>query len=87
MNILDAMGQAAPGIVPALCAGGYHLWNPTTDESAPDDLLAAIAADLAGRFPATDFYTCHCTGERPFAKLAELMPNLHRLSAGDVIEA
>ena len=86
VNILDALGEAAPGVVPAVCAGGYHLWNPTTFECAPDDLLAAIAADLTERFPETDFYTCHCTGEKPFEKLSALMPNLRRLSGGDVIE-
>ena len=80
VNILEKAGQA-----PAVCVGGYHLFNPVTKKTVPTQLLAQIAAELA-RYPDTAFYTCHCTGPAAYAYLQNRLPNMHYLSCGDTLE-
>ncbi len=80
VNILERAG-----VQPGLCVGGYHLYNPTAKKTVPEALLAEIAGELA-RYPDTEFYTCHCTGEEAFCYLAARLPRMHYLAAGDSIE-
>ncbi len=80
VNILDKAKVYSPKI----CIGGYHLYNPTTKESAQKSLLDEIAKELSA-YQETKFYTCHCTGKEAFNYLATKMPNLFYLSCGDEI--
>lgn len=70
---------------PSFCIGGFHLFNPITKKSVSKELLNAIATELQ-RYKDTQFYTCHCTGEKAFYYLKEHMNNLHYMSCGDTVE-
>ncbi len=69
---------------PKVCVGGYHLFNPTTKETAPTSLLDEIAKELKA-YSEFQFYTCHCTGEEAYAYLSKQLDNLHYLSCGENI--
>ena len=69
---------------PVLCVGGYHLYNPTTKQTAPTSLLDEIAVEMK-TYSGTEFYTCHCTGTKAFDYLSKQLPQLHYLSCGEVI--
>jgi len=68
---------------PQVCVGGYHLWNPITNKTVPNELLAGMAKELA----AYDirYYTCHCTGQKAFNYFAERLPDMNYLSCGETI--
>ncbi len=69
---------------PKVCVGGFHLFNPVTKKSVPAALLNEIAQELK-TCKDTQFYTCHCTGEKAFQYLSKQMPNLFYLSCGETI--
>ncbi len=71
---------------PRLCVGGYHLYNPVTKKSVSQELLSGIADELE-KYRNTEFYTCHCTGEKAFSFFAGKLTNMHYISCGDVVEA
>jgi len=80
VNILE---KAAP-YKPRVCIGGYHLLNPNTGKTVPEELLDSIAREM-NKYD-IQYYTCHCTGMEAFAYLAEHVPNMHYLACGDTIE-
>lgn len=80
-NIMERAAEYKPRI----CVGGYHLFNPVTKKSVSEELLSGIAAEL-GKYPDTEFYTCHCTGERAYRYFAERLSNMNYLSCGDTVE-
>ena len=63
---------------PDIFIGGFHLVK-VDDENE----LARIATTLA-EYP-TDYYTCHCTGEKQYKYLKNHLKNLKYLSTGDTI--
>lgn len=63
---------------PRVLVGGFHF-----SKLALDDTLKGYADCLAG-FD-TDFYTCHCTGEKQFEFMKKYMPRLRYIGAGDSI--
>lgn len=69
---------------PDFCIGGFHLFNPVTKKSVSNEFMSRIVAGLA-KYNNTEFYTCHCTGEKAFNFLSRHMSNLHYLSCGDTI--
>ncbi len=79
VNIL----QAAAPYHPAVCIGGYHLYNPITKKTVSTELLDGIAEEMA-RYP-IPFHTCHCTGAKAYDYLSQKVPNLHYLSCGTVL--
>lgn len=81
VNILDRAAEYSP----KLCVGGYHLFNPTTLQSAPETLLHGIAGELNKK--EMTFYTCHCTGKKVFSYLTKNVRNMRYLACGDCIEA
>jgi len=80
VNILNK----AMAYKPQVCVGGYHLFNPTTKKTVPNELLEGIAQELAKHD--IRFYTCHCTGQTAYNYFAERLPNMNYLSCGDAIE-
>ncbi len=80
-GIVNIMERAA-AYQPAICIGGFHLFNPTTRKTVSEGLLDEIAAEL-DKYAQTTFYTCHCTGEKAYRYLASKLKNLHYLSCGD----
>ena len=83
-GVVNILEKAQPE-KPALCVGGYHLFNPVTKKTVPAPLLEEIAASLE-QYPDTVFYTCHCTGAEACSYLQARLPNMHYLSCGDSIE-
>lgn len=74
-GILNIMHRFAPDIL----IGGFHY-----SKLDPGDRLAAHARELA-RYD-TDYYTCHCTGERQYAFMKAYLPRLSYLAGGAVVE-
>lgn len=79
VNILQAAG-----CTPAACIGGYHLFNPVLKKAVPEPLLEQIAEELSQYD--TQYYTCHCTGEKAFQFLSRKVPNMRYLSCGETID-
>jgi len=71
LNILDRAIELAGRPIDAV-VGGFHLSNPRDGGSAPPETLDAIAEGLL-RYPATTYYTCHCTGRPAFEGLRQRM--------------
>ncbi len=70
---------------PALCVGGYHLFNPLTKKTVSKELLMQIANELK-KYSQTQFYTCHCTGTEAFNILSQQISNLSYLHCGETIK-
>lgn len=81
VNIMEKAGHLRPHV----CIGGFHLFNPRTKGTVPDDVLDGIVGELR-RYTDTRFYTCHCTGEKAYEYLSRKMDNLHYISCGDRLE-
>ena len=64
---------------PDVLVGGFHFSSLPLDET-----LKTHAEYLSG-FD-TDFYTCHCTGLGQYEFMKRLMPRLHYLSTGSILE-
>jgi len=76
-NILSACPWPVHTVV-----GGFHL----LDGLQTEEELAALAQRLKTKYPNTQFYTSHCTGDKVFAVLKTIMGNqLHAFSCGMTI--
>ncbi|MCR5716199.1 MAG: MBL fold metallo-hydrolase [Lachnospiraceae bacterium] len=64
---------------PDVCIGGFHFMK-----EEPGERLRSYGKVLAGY--QTTYYTCHCTGVEQFAFLQPIIPQMHYLAEGDVIE-
>lgn len=76
LNIL----KKAESYHPKVCIGGFHLFNPTTGVTVEEELLERVAQGL--KQYDSQFYTCHCTGEKAFTFLAERVPGMEYLCCG-----
>ena len=76
-NILAACPWPVKTVV-----GGFHL----LDDHETEKELAVLAQRLKAKYPNTQFYTSHCTGDKVFAILKTEMGNqLHAFSCGMTI--
>ncbi len=83
VNILRA-GEDVLGRAPDHVFSGFHLTNPGLGTDEPDALVDAVAGELAARED-TRYYTGHCTGLGPYARLkARLGGRMDYMAAGTV---
>ena len=76
-NILTACPWPVHTVV-----GGFHL----LDGQETENELVALAQKLKIKYPNTQFYTSHCTGDKVFVTLKTIMGNrLHAFSCGSTI--
>ena len=76
-NILSACPWSVHTIV-----GGFHL----LDGLQTEEELMALVQRLKAKYPETQFFTSHCTGDKVFAVLKTIMGNqLHAFSCGMTI--
>jgi 7,8-dihydropterin-6-yl-methyl-4-(beta-D-ribofuranosyl)aminobenzene 5'-phosphate synthase len=72
----------------SLATAGTQEW-PSRDgsrRSQTEEELAALAQRLKAKYPNTQFFTSHCTGDKVFAMLKAIMGNqLHAFSCGMTI--
>ena len=62
--------------------GGFHL----LDGQETEEELTVLAQRLKAKYPNTQFFTSHCTGDKVFATLKTIMGNqLHAFSCGMTI--
>ena len=81
-GVVNILEKAKP-YDPQVCVGGFHLHNPImTVSPALLDEIAKVLRTCGN----TRFYTCHCTGKKPFAYLKRQVPNLFYLSCGQTID-
>lgn len=65
--------------------GGFHLYNPISKRTESNALIQEIAERLNDN--STCYYTCHCTGEKAFYKMKEVLSErLIYLSTGSKME-
>lgn len=64
---------------PDILIGGFHFMK------IEDEAELQAAADVLNKFD-TEYYTCHCTGVKQYEYLEKVMPRLHYLHCGDVLE-
>lgn len=83
-GVVNILEKAKP-YQPNVCVGGFHLYNPIQKNTVSPALLDEIAQALRA-CANTRFYTCHCTGRKPFAYLKRQVPNLFYLSCGESID-
>ena len=82
-GILPAALRHSSGIEAVF--GGFHLYNMTSGVTEPIELVRKLAAKLTAY--TVIFYTCHCTGEKAFDYLREIMgEKLRYFSTGTVVE-
>ena len=73
-NILAACPYPVNTVV-----GGFHL----LDDHETTEELAELAKRLTEAYPNTQFFTSHCTGDKVFAILKDVMESqLHAFSCG-----
>lgn len=80
LNIMDWMKDSPPDVV----IGGFHLMNTDVSEESQQKLndLAARLAEYK-----TVYYTCHCTGKKPYEYLKVRMnENLNYISTGQELK-
>ncbi len=76
-NILAACPWPVHSVV-----GGFHL----LDGQESEEELVTLAQRLKTRYPKTQFYTSHCTGDNVFEVMKDMMDEqLHAFSLGTVI--
>lgn len=79
-GVLNIMHWLKPDVL----IGGFHFIKLDPDHPADRALLDRTAEALLN-YP-TVYYTCHCTGAKPYAYLKERMGNrLHYLSTGQTL--
>ncbi len=80
LNILshmESLGYEPPDVV----VGGFHLYSLGRDESEPEETVRAIGETL--KETGIQFYTCHCTGEKAYRELRDIMgEKMGRLQVG-----
>ncbi len=82
VNIIEAM-RLRLGKYPNAAIGGFHLMQEEYSEEELD-LIRRMAARLK-TYP-TVFYTCHCTGQKAFLQMREIMgEQLQYFSGGDIL--
>lgn len=74
----------AEAFAPEVLVGGFHLSGLDPDQPEDRARLEEVARRLLA-LP-TVYYTCHCTGDAPYAFLkARMGKRLHRLRTGDTV--
>lgn len=84
LNILDTVTRRFPDKPVKAVLGGFHLMNPLSCALAekPEDVLR-LARTLQEKYPATVFYTGHCTGVEGFSLLQSVLgENIRYLATG-----
>ena len=65
---------------------GFHLTNPGLNIDEPQELIEAVGRELAAR-KKTQYITGHCTGDRPYEILSQMLPGrLSLMAAGCVFD-
>lgn len=83
-NIIDHLYRKGYGPVTHVI-GGFHLYNPSTDAYEDPQVIAGIARCLQKN--GAKYYTCHCTGLKPYRQLQEIMgKQISYLACGSVLD-
>jgi 7,8-dihydropterin-6-yl-methyl-4-(beta-D-ribofuranosyl)aminobenzene 5'-phosphate synthase len=65
--------------------GGFHLYNHNSNTSEAPERIKQIGKQL--KETGAKYYTCHCTGDKPYEYLKEVMKDrIEYLSTGSVIK-
>jgi len=83
-NILRTAQKHQPTIQAVF--GGFHLCNPVTKSTEPQEVLQQLATKLSAHGDVV-FYTGHCTGSNAFESMRNSMgEKLQHLSTGAMVE-
>ena len=68
--------------MPTHVIGGFHLYNKSANQFENPDIIQRIGYYLKNT--GASFYTCHCTGVKPYEQLKEIMgDSISYLATGD----
>ncbi len=77
-TVLDKTGLDRIDMV----VGGFHLFNPVTRKTEEQTRIQQLTGELSA-YPDTKFYTGHCTGQKAFGHLTQLMEeNIFKFQTG-----
>jgi len=85
-GIVNIMEQAVMdfGKEPDVVIGGFHMKKQEYSEEDKDDIVGTA---MKLKQYQTQFYTCHCTGEKPYEAMKVIMQNkLHYIHCGDELQ-
>jgi len=85
-GIVNILEQAVMdfGKEPDVVIGGFHMKKQEYSEEDKDDIVETA---MKLRQYQTQFYTCHCTGEKPYEAMKVIMQNkLHYIHCGDELQ-
>lgn len=72
------------GKTPDYVISGFHLSNPSRGVEEGDEVIYALGSILSKWN--TKYYTCHCTGVKPYEKLKEILnDNVEYFAVGDML--
>ncbi|MBO4289583.1 MAG: MBL fold metallo-hydrolase [Lachnospiraceae bacterium] len=84
LNVLERFAKLYGGM-PDAVFGGFHLMRHGVPYGDADRNYAEQTAEALTQLPA-QFYTCHCTGEEPYAWMKAVMgEQLHYLHCGESV--
>lgn len=84
VNIIDAIEELM-GEKINIFIGGFHLYNPVSKKSESIEFINNLGENL--KIKNIDYYTCHCTGLKPFNDLRNILGmRINYLSTGKIIE-
>jgi len=84
VNIIERF-ETLKGKQADVIIGGFHLFNPSTNQTEDPELIKAIGEKL--KISGSQYYTCHCTGLTAFEQLKEVLGNkIGYLATGMVVE-
>ena len=84
VNIIERAKEIL-GRAPDVVVSGFHLKNSGLSMKEEAKFVGSVAKRL--RQEPTHYYTCHCTGQRPFEVMKEdLGQQLQYIATGDTVE-
>lgn len=70
LNIIEHL-QTEKNSMPSHVVGGFHLHNPVTNRDEDSAVVRQLAEYL--KLTGAKYYTCHCTGVKPYERLKGIM--------------
>lgn len=82
-NIIDTIEEVINEKISTVI-GGFHLYNPVNKKIEEENFIKNLGENLSYRN--INFYTCHCTGYKPFNILKSILKDkINSISTGEII--
>lgn len=72
-NVIETVNEKFPGRAISFFFGGFHTANPRTGDAAENGSVLLGLASALNKYDVEKYYTGHCTGEKAYLIMKELM--------------